>query len=160
MLQAEDFDQYAAIHMDPEVTRFTARAQLTRIEAWRHMAAFVGHWHLRGFGMWGVFEKESGLLARRVGFHQPEGWPGFELAWTLGRAFWGKGYATEAAKRCLDYAFREMHRDHVISVIDPENIASIRVAERIGETLEGETEANGYRLLKYGISRSAVVPDG
>jgi len=56
---------------------------------------------------------------------------------TIGRAFWGKGYATEAAKRCLDFAFEDMHRDRVISLIDPENTSSIRVAERIGETLEG-----------------------
>lgn len=153
MLQAEDFDEYAALHADPEVTRFTVRTQLSRLDAWRHLAGMVGHWALRGYGMWGVFEKESGHLVGRVGFLYPEGWPGFELGWTLGRDFWGKGYATEAARRCLDYAFDEMKRDHVISLIDPANVASIRVAERIGETVEGEVEVAGYRSLVYGIRR-------
>ena len=153
MLRDEDFDEYAAIHMDPDITRFTARVQFTRMDAWRHMAMILGHWVLRGYGMWAVEEIATGKLAGRVGFHNPDGWPAFELGWTIGKAFWGKGYATEAAKRCLDYAFDEMGRDHVISLIDPENVASIRVAERIGETLEGEEEVGGHRSLRYGISR-------
>jgi len=154
MLEQSDFEEYAAIHTDAEVTRFTTRTHLDRMEAWSHLAKIVGHWHLRGFGMWGVFERDSGRLAGRVGFHQPEGWPGFELGWTMGRVSWGKGYAPEAARACLDYAFDVMKRDHVISLIDPNNLASIRVAEKIGETVEGETEVGGHRVLIYGISRS------
>jgi RimJ/RimL family protein N-acetyltransferase len=153
MLEAQDFEDYAAIHTDFEATRFTARTHLTRMDAWRHMATLVGHWHLRGFGMWGVEELATGRIAGRVGFHEPEGWPGFELGWTIGREFWGKGYATEAARAALDHAFGAMNRDHVISLIDPENVKSIAVAERIGETLEGEIETGGYRLLVYGIRR-------
>ncbi|HYI08773.1 MAG TPA: GNAT family N-acetyltransferase [Thermoanaerobaculia bacterium] len=153
MLQQSDFEEYAAIHTDAEVTRFTTRTHLDRIEAWRHLAIVVGHWHLRGFGMWGVFDKETGRMVGRVGFHQPETWPGFELGWTFGRAFWGNGYATEAASECLRYAFEEMGRDHVISLIDPLNVASIRVAERIGESVEGEYQLGEHRLLIYGIRR-------
>ena len=153
MLHADDFEQYAAIHTDPEVTRFTTRTHLDRMESWRHLAMIAGHWHLRGFGMWGVFEKESDVLVGRVGFHQPDGWPDFELGWTMGRASWGKGYAPEAAQRCVQFAFEEMGRDHLISLIDPANVASIRVAEKIGETVEGEFELQGHRLLVYGIRR-------
>lgn len=153
MLQSRDFEQYAAIHTDPEVTFFTTRTHLDRYEAWRHLAMIVGHWHLRGFGMWGVFEKESGDLVGRVGFYEPDGWPDLELAWTIGRQFWGKGYAPEAAKRCLDYAFEEMGRNRVVSLIDPENVSSIRVAEKLGEAIEGEFTVGGHRLLVYAARR-------
>lgn len=153
MLQDSDFEEYSAIHTDAEVTKFTARAHLSRMETWRHLAMIVGCWHLRGFGMWGVFEKDTGALVGRVGFHQPDGWPDFELGWTIGRNWWGKGYASEAAKRCVDFAFHEMGRDHLISLIDPANVASIRVAERIGETLQGEFQLDEHRLLVYGIAR-------
>jgi RimJ/RimL family protein N-acetyltransferase len=153
MLEESDFEEYAAIHTDAEVTRFTTRTHMDRAEVWRHLAIIVGHWHLRGFGMWGVFERDTQRLVGRVGFHQPEGWPGFELGWTMGRASWGKGYAPEAARACLDYAFAVMGRDHVISLIDPQNASSIRVAEKIGETLEGEAEVHGHRLLVYGVKR-------
>jgi RimJ/RimL family protein N-acetyltransferase len=149
MLQESDFEEYAAIHMDEEVTRFTARAHLDRLDSWKHLAMIVGHWQLRDFGMWGVFERDTNRLVGRVGFYQPDGWPDFELGWTMGRASWGKGYAPEAARACLDYAFDVMKRDHVISLIDPANVASIRVAEKIGETLEDEVVIQGHRLLVY-----------
>jgi RimJ/RimL family protein N-acetyltransferase len=153
MLQDSDFEEYAAIHTDAEVTKYTVRTHMNRMEAWRHLAMIVGHWHLRGFGMWGVFEKGTGALVGRVGFHQPDAWPDFELGWTIGRNWWGKGYATEAAKRCVEFAFNEMGRDHLISLIDPDNTASIRVAERIGETLKGDYQLGEHRLLVYGIAR-------
>ena len=155
MLQVGDFEQYAEIHTDPEVTRFTTRSQLDRMETWRHLAMIAGHWHLRGFGMWGVFEKAGGRLVGRVGFHEPEGWPDFELGWTMGRASWGKGYAPEAAAECVRFAFEEMGRDHLISLIDPANLASIRVAEKIGESVEGEAVIQGHRLRVYGIRKGS-----
>ena len=89
----------------------------------------------------------------RVGFLNPEGWPAFELGWTLSRNFWGRGYATEAARRALAYAFDELDKDHVISLIDPKNTSSIKVAERLGEKVEGKTELLGREVLIYGIDR-------
>jgi RimJ/RimL family protein N-acetyltransferase len=88
-----------------------------------------------------------------VGFFNPEGWPGFELGWTLAREFWGRGYATEGARRALEHAFTEMGREHVISLIRPDNLPSVRVAERLGERLEGRVELLGSPALVYGITR-------
>ena len=83
----------------------------------------------------------------------PIGWPAFELGWTLARRSWGKGYATEGAQRALQYAFTELGRDHVISLIAPANVASARVAERLDEKIEGQTELLGKEVLIYGIGR-------
>src|SRR5215210_2144632 len=115
------------------------------------MALMVGHWHLRGYGHWAIEEKSSGLFAGRLGFFNPQGWPGFEIGWTLGREFWGRGYATEAGRRALEYASTELDKDHVISCIHPDNTLSIRVAERLSETLEGEAEILGTKVLVYGV---------
>ena len=71
-----------------------------------------------------------------IGFAAPEGWPGFEIAWTLARRWWGHGYATEGARTALDYAFTHLKKDRVISLIHPDNAASIRVAERIGSSAD------------------------
>ena len=148
----DDFEQFASVCRDPEVMRFLGDGKpMTDMEAWRQMATFMGHWYFRGYGIWAVEEKSSGKLVGRIGFMNPAGWPGFELGWTLGRHSWGKGYATEGARRALEYAFTEMKRDHVISCIAPENIASIRVAERLGEKVEGKTELLGREVLIYGI---------
>lgn len=157
MFRDEDIDAYAEICADPEVMRFLGGKTFTRGEAWRSMAMFIGHWTLRGYGVWAVEERATGKLAGRIGFHYPEGWPAFELGWTLGRAHWGKGYATEGARAALRYGFDELRKDHVISLIQPQNAASIRVAERLGEKLEGETELLGLRHLIYGISRDSAA---
>ncbi len=149
----DDFAQFLTMSSDPEVMRFLGGKPQTAIEAWKSMAAFMGHWYFRGYGVWAVEEKASGNLVGRIGLMNPAGWPGFELGWTLGRDSWGKGYATEGARRALQYVFTEMKRDHVISCIAPENVNSIKVAERLGETVEGQTELIGKQVLIYGISR-------
>jgi len=149
-----DFPEYAAICADPEVMRFLTGSAMNEMEAWRHMASVMGHWYFRGFGVWAVEEKQTQRLVGRIGFMHPAGWPGFELGWTLGRESWGKGYAIEGARRALEYAFNEMDRDHVISCIAPDNVRSIRVAEKLGETVEGKTELMGKEVLIYGIHRT------
>jgi len=154
-LREDDFEEYAKICFDPEVMRFLGDGRpMTDIEVWRQMASIMGHWYFRGYGIWAVEEKRTGKLVGRIGFMNPVGWPGFELGWTLGRDSWGKGFATEGARRALEYAFTEMNRDHVISLIAPANVASIRVAERLGEKVEGRTEVMGKDVLIYGISRT------
>jgi len=153
MWRNEDFAAYEKMCADPEIMKYLGGRTFDRLEAWRHMAFLVGHWQLLGFGHWAVEEKESGKFIGRLGFLNPEGWPGFEIGWTLAREAWGKGYATEGARRALDYAFHDLNKDHVISLIHPENKNSIRVAERLGETLEGQTELLGHDVLIYGIDR-------
>ena len=153
MWREEDFNTYAEMCADPNVMRYIGGV-LDRPNAWRHMAVLAGHWHLRGYGHWAVDEKASGRLIGRIGFLNPEGWPGFELGWTLSPAAQGKGYATEGARRALEYAFTDLDKEHVISLIHPDNKPSIRVAERLGEKLEGRTELLGHDVLIYGIDRA------
>jgi RimJ/RimL family protein N-acetyltransferase len=154
MLRGSDLDAYAEMCADPEVMRYLGDGQpLSRSEAWRHLAMVLGHWRLRGYGFWAVEERSSGELVGRVGCWRPEGWPGFEVGWTLRRAYWGRGYATEAARASISDAFIELDQRHVISLIDPANTLSIKVAERLGERLEGRTELKGREVLVYGIER-------
>jgi RimJ/RimL family protein N-acetyltransferase len=151
MFRETDLDAYAKICGDPEVMRFLGRHAMTRDEAWRNMALILGHWSLRGFGFWAVEEKATGLLIGRVGLWCPEGWPGIELGWALARTSWGHGFATEAALASLTYAFGELGQPRVISLIDPSNHASIRVAQRLRMRPEGRTEIFGQETQVFGI---------
>jgi len=100
MFREEDFEHYARICADPEVTRYLGQGNtLERWEAWRQMAMILGHWQLRGYGIWAVEERKTGKLMGRIGLFNPEGWPGLELGWVLGRDYWGKGFATEGAAK-------------------------------------------------------------
>ena len=153
----DDFDTYEKMCADEEIMRYIGGKTFSRIEAWRHMAYLVGHWALLGYGHFAVEEKASGRFIGRIGFLNPGGWPGFEIGWTLAREAWGKGFAIEGARRALDFAFKELDKPHVISLIHPENKASIRVAERLGEKVEGQTEVLGIPVLIYGVDRPANV---
>ena len=151
MFRDSDTDAYAEMVADPEVMRFLGGNPVSRMEAWRNMAMIVGHWQLRGYGMWAAEERTSGELVGRIGCWRPEGWPGVEVGWTLRRAFWGRGFATEAARASLDYAFEKLSQTRVISLIAPENFASIRVAERLGEKPGEDWEILGKKVVIYGI---------
>ena len=151
-LRAEDLDDYARMSADADTMQYLGSGQtLDRAGAWRTLAFFLGHWQMNGFGMWAVVEKASGRFLGRVGFHQPEGWHGFEIGWMIDREQWGRGFATEAAKACLGRAVPDYNQRHVISLIHPDNAPSIRVAEKIGESPEGEITLNDVRVLVYGI---------
>lgn len=153
-LRPEDLDAYAAMYADPEVMRYLEYGRpLDRAAAWRSMALHVGHWWLRGYGQWALVERLSGELVGRAGLWQPEGWPGLEVGWLLGRRHWGMGFATEAGGAAVEYAFRVVGVDHVISLIRPENEASIRVAERLGERFERAIELGGNEVHMYGLGR-------
>lgn len=139
-----DFEAYAAMMADPEVTRFLADGRaLSRVDAWRQMAMFAGHWLLRGYGVWAVEERATGRFVGRAGCFYPEGWPGFEVAYTFARAAWGKGYATEAAKASLDFAHSALGQRDVISVIRQGNTRSVAVATRLGAARIGSAEFYG-----------------
>jgi RimJ/RimL family protein N-acetyltransferase len=154
-LRGSDYEDYAALYADPEVTRFIGQNGETwdRGRAWRHMAFIHGHWWLGGVGMWVVEEKASGSFAGMIGFAEPETWPGFELGGHLARCHWGKGYASEGARAAMAFAFDVLRKDHIISLVDPANHASIRVVERIGEQLEGGINHAGREMLVYGLDR-------
>jgi len=161
MFREADFDAYAAMCADAEVMRYLGDGKtLDRQNAWRQMAMILGHWQLRGYGLFALEEKETGALVGRAGIFEPDGWPGFELGWMLRRQSWGKGYATEAARRVLRHAFTEMKRERVISLIREGNTPSIRVAERLGERLEGRAVIFGQEALVYRIDRAAWCAAG
>jgi RimJ/RimL family protein N-acetyltransferase len=143
------------LSQDPDVMRYVGDRRVpTHQEAWRAIAGWIGHWALRGYGQWAVEERASGDLIGRAGIINPADWPGPEVGYLLGRAWWGRGYATEAARAAMDWGFREIDFAELLSLIDPANQASIAVATRIGESLRGETDLMGNRVLVYGITRA------
>ena len=149
-----DFDDYAAMAADPMVARYLGDGKtMDRMDAWRAFASHFGHWVLRGYGMWALAKRGEDRMIGRVGFIYPEGWPGFELGWTLARDAWGNGYATEGARCALAHAFDVMKKEKVISVIHPDNAPSIRVADRIGERFDHTEPVRGQERLIYSIAR-------
>jgi RimJ/RimL family protein N-acetyltransferase len=147
----EDLRPWAAILADPLVTRGLGQeAGMTPFEAWRDMTLMAGHWALKGYGHWALEERDSGELVGRSGLYYPPDWPELEVGWTVAREHWGKGYAPEAGRAAAAWAMEHLGLGHIVSLIHPSNERSIRVAEKLGEKLEGHHRVRGFDLLVYG----------
>ncbi|MFW8595745.1 GNAT family N-acetyltransferase [Cribrihabitans neustonicus] len=99
---------------------------------WWSIASIIGHWHLRGYGLFVVIERSTGDPVGLVGPWFPKGWPEPELSWHLIETARGKGYASEAAECVLEWLFSAQNWDTIVSYIPEENAASIALARRIG----------------------------
>lgn len=146
-LQPDDFELYAAFY---ETERSRNRSgPMTREQAWESFAAEIGHWTMRGYGFWGVDEKETGSFCGMVGLYNPEGWPAPEVGWLVWEQFEGKGIAREAALRARQYAFDVLKWPQIVSCIWEGNTRSIQLAERLGANLD--------RTVKRGDGRNFFV---
>lgn len=150
--RAADVDTYALMTADPEVMRYTGGV-MDREQSWRSMALHAGHWTLRGYGNWVVERSSDGELLGRVGLWNPEGWLGLEIGWSLVQPAWGNGYATEAAGAAMHWAWTVLNAPRLISVIDPDNTASMRVAERLGMAWSRSEELRGQSVSIFGIEQ-------
>ena len=133
---AKDFEAWAECFADPEVMRGLGGGPgMTRAQAWRHMATVIGHQSIHGYSFYSVIDKVSEDWVGRVGHWNPEGWPEPEVGWTIHQAHWQKGYATEAGRACIDYAFNVLGWPRVVHTISLDNEPSIRTAEALGSKL-------------------------
>jgi RimJ/RimL family protein N-acetyltransferase len=153
--EASDAQPLLEIHEHPDVVKYVLSGASPGgiTGAWRSIATMLGHWELRGYGQWTVVEKASGEIVGRVGLWNPEGWPGIELGWITRRSRWGEGFATEAARAALDWSWANVDTDHIISIIQADNLASIRVAQKIGESLERIDNHSGAEVHVFGVHR-------
>ena len=132
----KDFEAWADCMSDKETMRgLGGGAGMSRAQAWRHMATVIGHQSIRGYGFYSVIEKSSGEWIGRVGPWNPEGWPEPEIGWTIHRNHWRKGYAAEAGRACINYAFNVLGWERVVHTIAMDNVASIKTAEKLGSSL-------------------------
>ena len=137
-----DFETYAAMWAEPSVTRFIGGKPRTREESWMRFLRHAGLWSLLGYGFWAVEDKATGGFIGEAGFHdlkrdiKPslEGLP--EAGWALASAAQGKGLASEVVGRIVAWGDETFGQARTVCIIDPENGASLKVAER-----------NGYREI-------------
>jgi RimJ/RimL family protein N-acetyltransferase len=152
-----DLGALDAVFGDPEVMRYVGerrapwspdeiRAALTRVDA---------HWAAHGFGPLAVVVKADGELLGECGLQVLEEGPDVELAYTLARGAWGRGYATEAAGAVLAWGFGALGLERVVGVTYPENAASQRVLEKVGMRRLGRRHCYGADLLEFALDAPA-----
>jgi len=129
---------------DADVVRYLDGVVPRRDDLWRSLASWLGHWEMRGYGMYTWVERDTGSVVGRGGLWFPAGWPRLEVGWALGTAWWGRGYATEVGRAVLGLAWRHLDPEWVCSVIHPDNAASQAVARRLGAYVVEHRELRGF----------------
>ncbi|TCU30908.1 RimJ/RimL family protein N-acetyltransferase [Rhizobium azibense] len=152
---AVDLPAWTVFLSEAEVTRFIGGPQ-DATGAWRNLCLFAGAWSVQGYSNFSVIEKATGRWIGRAGAWFPPGWVGPEIGWAFSRDVWGRGYATEAATRCLIWAFEELGWMEAVHIIHPENYASIAVAKRIGAI--PRVSENAQKNLVYVTTREGWSP--
>lgn len=151
----EDLDPFAAIVANPQVIgNATYSGQpMNRSQAFNWLCMMLGHWHLRGFGIWAVEEKSSGKFIGRIGLQYLDWFDDVELVWMLDHTAWGKGYGTEGARAAVDFGFGLRQLPAITAVIRVDNEPSQRLAKRLGMFPDRELEREGIRFIEYRLKK-------
>lgn len=159
---ANDIDSYYDhIHSDPDVMRYLpGGVPRSRDRTATTLAIVIEHWHRYGFGVWSVEQKERAGLIGHCGLaYVPDANGAVELAYAFGKAFWGKGFATQSARANLRFGFEHLGLSEIVAVAVPANCGSQRVMEKIGMRCQGITDRfYGVELVLYAINRKDFQP--
>lgn len=153
-----DHEALYEMYQDPRMNRYLGGPPPPREEYWRRVReTWPAYYARHGFGLWATVRREDGRLLGRCGLlsQEVDGERHAEVAYALAPEFWGRGYATEAARAIRDHAFRTLDAPHLISLILPENTPSIAVAERNGMTFWKMADFRGFHVRVYRITREA-----
>ncbi len=146
----DDFDDCAAMWANQDVVRYIGGKPFSREEVWARLLRYLGHWQWMGFGFWALQEKATGNFAGDLGFAEFQrdleppirGIP--EIGWALAPHAHGKGYATEAVRAVVAWGDRHFGASRTVCLIHPENVRSIRVAEKCGYREFQHTSYKGH----------------
>lgn len=157
----DDAEPLLAIHLDPEVNRWLGGAPQTLADELKRVDARRNLQREHGFSLWTVDEKETGEVVGAAGLFPVElKGPDVEVAYHFKRDRWGRGYATEAASACIAYGFEVAGLDRIVGLVVPENLASARVLQKCGLTLEGTARHYGMDHNRYVIERRRSARPG
>jgi ribosomal-protein-alanine N-acetyltransferase len=153
----EDADQLLLIFSDPKVMQSFGGTLFDRAMMERWIVRNLKHQDRYGYGIFSVILKEKDELVGDCGLERMEvdGSQEVELGYDFRSDYWNRGLATEAAAAVRDYAFEQLGIERLISLIRPGNLASQRVAEKIGMNKKKECEQHNQRYYVYSLSRSA-----
>ena len=129
-----DFETYRDFYADRSASLFYG-GPMTAAQAWRKLAYDVGHWTLRGFGMWSVVEQASSTMVGGCGIVWPEGWPRHELTWWIVPGARRNGYAEEASRAAIRWAQEVLGWSAVETHMDDQNEPAKRLAQKLGGTI-------------------------
>lgn len=149
----DDVQDMTQVMGDPEVMKYSLKGSLSVEQTHDFLEDVITTYARKGYGLWALEEKSSRRVIGYCGYYFPtiDGQDVIELGYRLARTSWGKGLATEAAVAVVQHAFDVLNLSRLISLIEPENCGSIRVAEKCGLTYRKTTDFHGVAVSIYAI---------
>lgn len=153
--RSDDLDDYTRlIFADADVMRYLPQRDLApRDRAERTIAIFADRWIEYRFGVWAVTDKATGEFMGHCGLGPVPEAGEIEVLYSLGKVFWGRGFATEAARASVRFGFEQEQLEQLIALAVPENIGSWRVMEHLGFVYEAAVHYFGLDLVQYRLRR-------
>jgi RimJ/RimL family protein N-acetyltransferase len=147
----EDAEAFYELHRDPAVTRFTGDGPITDVAHARTiLCAFpIADYRKYGFGRWACVLKASGQVIGFAGLKYLDDLEEVDVGYRLRPEHWGVGLATEATRAVLRYGFEQLRLAQIIGLVDPANLASVRVLEKAGLTFAGMMDFRRHRVARY-----------
>ncbi|MEH1864899.1 MAG: GNAT family N-acetyltransferase [Nostoc sp.] len=152
-----DFDDLFRLYSDTEVMKYLSPR--TREQTQLSLSKHIQQWQQHTFGMWAVIHKETDKMIGRCGLNFLENTPEVELGYVFDKSYWNMGIATEASFATLKFGFWEVKLDQIVAIADPENIASVRVIQKLGMKYEKNAWHYGQNVVYYAISRTKWQSD-
>jgi RimJ/RimL family protein N-acetyltransferase len=150
-----DYEASLALWADMAVTRFIGGRPSTGEEVWARLLRYAGLWRMLGYGYWVVEERDSGRFLGEVGFQdvkrdiEPDFGGAPEAGWVIAPAAHGKGFATEVVTAIHEWADRHFGGQRTVCIIDPDNLPSIRLAEKSGYREVTHTTYKGSPVILF-----------
>lgn len=143
------------LNLDPEVIKYTGDPSFVSVSEAREFLGNYDAFEKYGMGRWYAFLKDSDEFIGWCGLKYSPNIDEVDIGYRLLRKYWNKGYATEAARACLDYGFQELGIDEIVAKADKRNQASIKVMEKIGMEYEKDILFDEYEGVRYKTSKES-----
>ncbi|MFN6569847.1 GNAT family N-acetyltransferase [Dendronalium sp. ChiSLP03b] len=153
----EEFDVLYRLYSNAEVMRYLSPR--TREQTQASLRKHIQHWQENNFGMWAVIHKDSDKMIGRCGLGFLENTPEVELGYVFDKSYWQMGLATEASIATLKYGFLEVKLDRIVAIAHPQNVASVRVIQKVGMKYQKNARFYNSDVVYYAVTRKEWHPD-
>ncbi|MBW4577564.1 MAG: GNAT family N-acetyltransferase [Aphanothece sp. CMT-3BRIN-NPC111] len=157
-LAKSDLDSLARIYSDPDVMKYRLYSQPASFEQTQEsLQSYLAHWERYGFGRWAVVHKPNQQFIGHCGLENLPILGEVELNYLLAKEYWGRGLTTEAARSLIKYGFETLKLQGLVALAKPENLASLRIMQKIGMQYERVVQLYGVEWVMYAIERHKCI---
>lgn len=155
--EISDAESFYELNLNPNVIKYTGNSAFKDIDEAREFLENYSDYQRSGYGRWAVIDKSTNQFLGWCGLKYDEKLDETDIGFRFFEHFWNQGFATESAKACIDYGFKELNLKTIVGRAMKENLASIKVLEKIGFHYEKDFDFDGNEAVIYTIKNKMIL---